>query len=71
MAAGVVAGAGTRDLSCQSNPAREPETGGNDLNSGDHEFVREARKPQRRKSQIGDCNNQGPTAVEKHKIDGV
>lgn len=71
MAAGVGAGAGTRDLGSQGNPATEPQTHGDDLDGGDDEFVRKTRLPDRCQAQVGDSDDGCPAAVKEHVVDGV
>lgn len=71
VAAGVGAGAGTGDLGCQGNPATEPEAHGDDLDGGDHEFVRHARQPEGGQAEVGDGDDGGPAAVKEHVVDCV
>lgn len=71
VAAGVRASARAGDLSSQGNPATEPEAHGDDLNGRDHELVRDPRQPERRKSEVGDCDDGCPAAIEEHVVDCV
>jgi hypothetical protein len=67
----VAARAWAGNLSCQGNPSSKPKARGNDFNAGNHEFVGDTRQPQRRKSQVGNSDDECPAAIEKHEIDGV
>lgn len=71
VAAGIGAGAGAGDLSCHGNPTSEPQARGDHFNSGDDKFVRDARQPQRRESQVRNRDDSCPAAIEQHEIDGV
>lgn len=71
VAAGIGARAGAGDLSCQGNPTGEPQARGDDFDSGDDIFVRDARQPQRRESQVGNRDDKCPAAIEQHEVDGV
>lgn len=71
VAAGIVADVGLGNHSSHGDPATEPEGHGNKLHGGNHEFVREARQPERGETQVGHSDNESPAAIEEHEIDDI
>lgn len=69
MAARDLALAGLGDGCGETDPATEPETHGDDLDEGNHDFMRETREPERREAEVGDGDQSGPAAVEEHVVD--